>query len=166
MIFDVSSEVEAKKIATCIRILLHDTNSSHSLLGQMNEKFRIKFIDSCTPNDGRLHSMTGMKGVKAIDKNQYFGLVAKVNELGTLIAVPFFTQHLAHWYSSYEEIEFNDWWGKVVISIEGQELRRKDLILTVANKDGGAHVDRNQPENYRLAKVTPLSLDVNDTDNI
>ena len=162
--FDISSEIEAKRIATCVRVLVHDTNNSHSLLGQLNEKFKMKFLDSSSPNDGRLHSMTGMTGVRGTKKNQYFGLIGKINELGTLNAVPLYRQHLPDWYSSYGEVQFQEWWDKVVICIEGHELTRKDLVLTITNKDGGAHVDTIRPENYTVAKTTSLSLNINDTE--
>lgn len=158
---DISSEVEAKRIATCIRLLVHDTNNSNSLLGQMREKMRMNFLDTSSPNDGRLHSMTGMIGVKGSNYGQYFGVVAKVREDENLVVVPLFMQHLKDWYQSYNLIGFQKWWDQTVINIYGQELARKELILTIANKDGGAHIDTTYPEKYLLAKATALSLNIN-----
>jgi hypothetical protein len=46
-------------------------------------------------------------------------------------------------------IEFDEWWSeeKVFVSSESK-LTRKDLVLAVANKDGGAHFDDKVQKNY------------------
>ena len=37
---------------------------------------------------------------------------------------------------------FDEWWNAVIILDEGgQKFTRKDLVLALANKEGGAHVD-------------------------
>jgi hypothetical protein len=156
----ISSEIEAKRIATIVRVLLHDTTNSSSLLKQLDLKDNISFLDTAAPNDGRLHSMTNMRGVRGSNSNQYFGLVAKINTRNSLIATPLYEQHLKEWYGSYQKLAFNIWWNKVVININGNTHTRKDLVLNAANKDGGAHIDSILPNDYHLTKITNLSLNI------
>ncbi len=153
-------EFEAKRVSITIRILVHDTGNSISLLKSLNQKSNLKFINSASPNDGRLHSMTGMVGVRKSNRNQYFGLVAKVNKDKKMVAVPLFQQHLPEWYESYTKLGFQDWWEMEIIKINGIGITRRELILNVANKDGGAHIDHALPEKYHEVKNSSLILNI------
>jgi hypothetical protein len=45
------------------------------------------------------------------------------------------------------------WWEQIVLISPGKRWRRRDLTLSAANKDGGAHVDPDlTPEYQRLTK--------------
>lgn len=156
----IESEIEAKRLAVIVRTLLHDTSKSTSLLSHLSVKSHFKYIDTKFSNDERLHSMTGMHGVEG-SPNQYIGLVAKVNDGNSLLAVPLFMQHLPEWYQSYQRKSFEQWWGDVIIDINGHKQTRNTLILNVANKDGGAHVDESQPMDYHAIKNTNVRLKVN-----
>lgn len=155
-------EFEAKRIAITVRVLVHDNDKRRgiSLLKSLNRKSSLNFIDSSSPNDGRLHSMTGMVGVRGAKPNQYFGLVAKVNKDSKLIAVPLFQQHLPEWYSKYNKLDFNSWWKMEIIKINDIEVTREELIKNVADKDGGAHVDPQLPNDYHQIKTTKLILNI------
>ncbi|GEM_PF-6757270 len=158
----LKSEIEAKRIAVILRVLLHDTNQSKSLFKHLEFKDKLEYLDTANPNDSRLHSMTGMIGVRGNNPNQYFGLIGKVNSGNDLIAVPLYNQHLPEWYNSYYSSNFQDWWQKIVIKIDENEFTRETLVKLVANKDGGAHVNKegNLPNNYYNAKQTKLKLNV------
>ena len=97
--------------------------------------------------------MSGMIGVRDNNPSQYFGLVAKINENNRLEVAPLSQQHLAEWYENYENLLFDEWWGMQIIKINNEVFTRKDLILSVANKDGGAHIDRNLPLSYLMQKI-------------
>ncbi|MCP4456966.1 MAG: hypothetical protein GY816_02905 [Cytophagales bacterium] len=158
------TEVEAKRLALIIRILLHDTSSSKSLLNHLDIKDQIKYYNTASPNDGRLHSMTGMSGVRGSNSSQYFGLVAKFNTGNSLVAVPLFNQNLKKWYDGYQRLCFTDWWSKnKIMAVGGFEHTREDLVLNVANKDGGAHINKDGtlPEEYHVSKSSDLSLNIN-----
>ena len=46
-------------------------------------------------------------------------------------------------------VDFDTWWNEVVfVDKKGREMSRKDLILSVADQDGGAHVDPVLNESY------------------
>ena len=158
---DLFNEIESKRIATAIRVLIHDTHNSRSLLLSLGVKEVVKYIDSSSPNNGRLHSMTGMQGVVGSPLDAYLGLVAKINTGDKLIAVPLYMQHLKEWHASYSKKDFSDWWTAQVYSHNGNNYTRRDLILFLANKDGGAHVDPEQPEGYQEAKENKLQLNIN-----
>lgn len=49
--FDSGFESESKRLATTLRVLLHETNRSHSLLDQLGKKATLKFFDTAYPVD-------------------------------------------------------------------------------------------------------------------
>lgn len=159
---ELKSEIEAKRIAIILRVLLHDTNQSKSLLEHLEIKDKLEYIDTASPNDGRLHSMTGMVGVRGNDPNQYFGLIGKVNSSDNLIAVALYNQHLPEWYERYYSTNFQNWWQKIIMKVHGHEFTREKLVKLVANKDGGAHVhkDGTLPNDYYHTKLTKLNMNV------
>jgi len=52
--FDEGFEGEAKRLAAAIRVLVHDTDSSKSLLGQLGQK-TISFYDTCAPSQNHTY---------------------------------------------------------------------------------------------------------------
>lgn len=123
--YDNGHEIEAKRIALAIRILVHDTNSSHSLLKQMNKKTQIQYIDSTL--DGSLMSAHALVGMRITNKSgQKSG----------------YSPRLDRYKDKYKKIAFDTWWNQIVCKDKhGNTLSRQNLILIMANKDGGAHVD-------------------------
>jgi hypothetical protein len=156
--FQISTEIEAKRIAVIIRTLIHDTQNSTSLLTHLGIKDKISFVDSGAPDNGQLHSMTGMRGVRGSATDPYFGLIAKVNTGDSFIAVPLFQQHRPEWYEHYRMVDFTHWWEAVIVDVGGYQQKRCDLILKLANKDGGAHIDLHLPEDYSIAKDSTVAL--------
>lgn len=45
---------------------------------------------------------------------------------------------------------FDDWWNEVIFDDKSNVFTRKDIILFVANNDGGAHVDPELKESFFL----------------
>jgi len=126
-------EGEAKRLAAAIRVLVHDTQSSKSLLGQLGQK-TISFYDTCIPRQN--HTYITYSGLTATNLTpQGATYVALLDELPP--------DYSPRWVS------FDEWWNRVIfIDQEGSETSRKDLILAVANTDGGAHVDPVLDEKY------------------
>ncbi|NNG02632.1 MAG: hypothetical protein HKM95_00840 [Inquilinus sp.] len=124
------NESEFKRIATTIRVLVHDTLKSESLLTLLSLK-KIGFVNT-----------SPLLSPGATDD---FGLVVLGIKYGYR---PNF------WWSkrpdvNVDEKPFNDWWNEAQIRHSGgSTLSRKDLVLWAANKDGGAHVDQNLPSIY------------------
>ena len=131
--YDAGLDGEAKRLAVSLRVLVHDTNSSKSLLGQLGQK-NIPFLDSAFPL---------VKG----NQNTHCGLVM------TLISP---SEGARYWPPLDDTppghgrtVDFDTWWNSTIfIDTKGKELSRKALVLAVANQDGGAHVDPSLNQTY------------------
>lgn len=138
--YDKGFKSEAKRLATSLRILLHDTSNSVSLLSQLNKK-NIPFYDTADDYDPKnLLSQFGLLSI-AIGK----GITGYVPRLD--FEIPDIHKTV--------KVLFNNWWEKIIIAdFEENKLSRKELVLAVCNKDGGAHIDPKLDNKY--AKITRL----------
>jgi len=130
--FDAGYIDEAVRIATTIRVLIHNTGSSVSLLKHLNAT-TISLLSSC---DGASPSTP-----------LYMGLgVPKVkNDGGTIKAT--YAPLLDGPVKIY--VPVSKWWDMIVYVLgSGARLSRKKIVLTAANKDGGAHVDSALTSEY------------------
>lgn len=50
-LYDLGNETEAKRMAVTLRVLLHDTKTSSSLLGQMHLKKKMQFVSTARKYD-------------------------------------------------------------------------------------------------------------------
>lgn len=129
--FDQGFEAEAKRLAVTIRVLLRDTNRQQSLLGQLGMKTGV-FPDTC------------------------FGLIpgnkAAFNGLTEITLDPKGVKHTPKLDSPGESprgLDFDHWWtAPVYVGTDGQVLTRQDLVLIMAEQDGGAHVDPTLDARY------------------
>lgn len=134
--FDAGNRDEAIRIATCLRVLCHQTLKSTSLLRHLNAEG----ISVCSTSAGTPVS-TGL------------GL----NVANNLITNPFTgDMRAAPWLSDAPQknlVPFSIWWqGEVVIFNSGIEITRKALCLWAANQDGGAHVDDSPHADYQFVQ--------------
>jgi hypothetical protein len=129
--YDAGAPSEAKRLAVALRVLLHDTPQSRSLLGQLGLKDRL-FYDSSTYE---------AYNERPWDVAVYTGLLGLCisigsNETSCVPALDHTGDQPAEW------VDFDTWWNMVVIRDEVENtFSRRDLVLTMANRDGGAHVD-------------------------
>jgi hypothetical protein len=121
--FDMGFEGEAKRLAVVVRILVHDTKSSHSLMGQLGIKDR-PFLDTSFDIDPKnLASHGGLVAVALGPPNTRY--VAMLDDA-----------------PSRKEVSFEEWWNKpVFLDRDRSVLTRREVVLIAANQDGGAHVD-------------------------
>jgi len=134
-------------MATSLRVLLHDTQKSTSLLQQLSLKSN-KFYDGCsdsgeeiqTENNIRVGSFCGLVGI---------GVGLKESFVPYLDEVP---------GNIFKEVLFDEYWNKIIFIDQGKNsLSRKDVILAIANQDGGAHVDPQIDDKYKkLARENAL----------
>lgn len=143
------NEIEAKRVATNIRVLVHDTGNSNSLLNQLNAK-GIGFIDTNAPKGGMAYwylDSVGMNGGKLDQNTPYIGIVGK-ELIGKPegLTIQYFPAFLK-WSNYISKIDFNSWWNaEIYDNRKGYTLTRKQLKLNVVNKDCGAHIDVLGPE--------------------
>lgn len=146
--YDAGETAEAKRLAATLRLLLHDTKHSKSLLSQLGLKKTLFFDTSANINEDNLLPT--------------FGLVqAHVSHAGSNF-VPPLDRPIGHpvWM-----IPFEYWWNKRVIRIPRLlELTRAELVLTMADQDGGAHVDSEMEERYyRLTRENAIGYQFTDS---
>jgi len=129
---------EAVRLAIALRVLLHDTRSSHSLLGQLGWKDNLAYVNSLR----QLEVSPGITVSLGTDSGetvgQTFGLVVLVNDdVGALrFAAPFDRDPVE------ATLPFETWWTDKVLYSDGTPIfSRWDLIDSMAHHDGGAHVD-------------------------
>ncbi len=126
--FDAGEEQEAERLAHHLRLLLHDTSKSRSLLAELGVKDDLRFVDTAAPQARRFERFTG--GLWLLDAAQ------------------------ARWeppfdWATAHPLPFRAWWHRPVAGDNaGHKFSRRDLVLTVANQDGGSHVDEMLPERY------------------
>jgi hypothetical protein len=127
--YDGGVVAEAKRLALSVRILVHETGKSKSLLTQLKMKDR-PFVDSTSERPSRTVS-------------SYAGLVGIRLEPGPHRYVPSLNTWMAR------PVSFDQWWnGVIVADLRRREISRRRLILAIANQDGGAHVDPELSEIY------------------
>jgi hypothetical protein len=140
-LYDSGHGGEAKRIATSVRVLVHDTDVSHSLLEQLGYKQTLQFLTLALPN-------------KSYNRGPYHGLLDI--DLANRVYVPKLDQ------VPPRPISFRDWWSDAVLKDgDGTLYTRRDLVLALANKDGGAHVDPEMDEAYeRLTRENHVGYEV------
>lgn len=129
--YDNGFESEAKRMSVSLRILLHDTMKSKSILSQLGLKNKILFFDTSHPYDpSNLVSHSGLAAMRFQDFN---------------------AKYIPKFHSEYTitKKEFNKWWQSIIIVDQNKNIfNRQKLILSLSNKDGGAHVDPELDEDY------------------
>jgi hypothetical protein len=128
--FDNGFESEIKRLAVSVRVLVHDTTKSTSLLTLLGQK-NVDFVDTSIPFDEN-NKMTHSSLVQMSLGNR----ASKV--LPILDDGPF-----------TRTASFELWWnGIVFVDKNRNEFSRKDIVLSLANKEGGAHVDKKLDRKY------------------
>ncbi|MBU4433821.1 MAG: hypothetical protein KKC14_05315 [Alphaproteobacteria bacterium] len=121
--FDAGDGYAVTEIATVLRLMLHDSKSSKSLLGQLGLKSK-PFFDS-TPDFARRPGGTAIMPGLAMFQLDDKGVVPIA---AALIQSP------------RRRIAFKPWWEAKVCIIDQLEFSRSDLVWMVAGKTG-AHID-------------------------
>ncbi len=131
--YDSGLEAAGKHIALSIRVLVHQHGQSRSLLDQLNLS-SIRFMDSAgplNPNNVLTDCMLTIIQVSPLG-GRYLPLIA-----GGALPRPM------------RAISFVNWWNNPVLKdMNRRTLCRRELVLNVADTDGGAHVDPELDEAY------------------
>ncbi|MHB1095632.1 MAG: hypothetical protein ACYC3F_05625 [Gemmatimonadaceae bacterium] len=140
-LYDSGDETESRRIAATLRVLLHESRNSHALLGQLGMLDVLFFDTAQDPVTGNLLPTFGLVLIEMIGPRVRF------------VAPPEGSPPRSTWL-----IPFEHWWKKEVISIPEQfRFSRRDLVLLMADQDGGAHVDPEIDEHYyRLTRENAL----------
>ena len=135
--YDSGTEAAAKLLSLNIRVLLHHHGSSISLLQQLRLREKIKYLDTSKHiYDVMLSSYSGLTNMQKDSHEAPWKYVPLYDFMRKELKVP-------------EKISFPKWWNQVVIiDNEDRNFNRREIILNVANTDGGAHVDPALEEAY------------------
>lgn len=141
-LFDKGDWDEAIRIATSIRVIVHDTSSSTSILKHLEAK-DINLFTVCpeTPKgETNYVAITCFNmGVINMGVGGKYGYGPDLQDFSV---------------DSSVVLLVDKWWNQVVWVLDlNTKLTRKDLVLGAANKDGGAHVDSVlEPKYEQLSK--------------
>ena len=131
--FDNGNMNAALYMASTIRVLLHHTEKSFSILNQLKNCFNIDRKNLYDPSAIVRSNLSNYK-VEVISDSE-----VKMNVCPILS-------------KSNNLVNFESWWHNISIYWETYTLSRKDIILLLANKEGGSHVDPKIPEELMLLK--------------
>jgi hypothetical protein len=128
-LYDRGREAEAKRLAVIVRVLVHDSRTSrHPLLVQLGVRDTLRFHDTSIRRNTRPNVLT----------TSYTGLVLTALGNGPVRYVPL----LDGGPDRRRLVSFTDWWhGVVLIDTNQQSQTRKQVVQSLADQDGGAHVD-------------------------
>ena len=150
-LFDAGHKDEGERLALATRLLLHDTNQSHSLLGQLGVKTAVRYTDTSIHTKPETKHLGGGRYSATI--MAHAGLVLMKAELGppgsgawtyAPVLAPTTPER------TNPAASFTSWWERSLLTdTAGDPVTRKSVTLAVANKDGGAHVARAIPEAFR-----------------
>lgn len=135
MTFERGKLFEVKRIASVIRTLVHDTDLSNSLIGQIENH-----PDNTT---GKSMTFFDRGGIPDSLKD---GLVAYID-----CRIPRIKANISKevYLDTFRvTCDTQKWWNRIVLSnpISNKKIwSRRDLALKYANKDGGNHVDSELP---------------------
>jgi len=133
-LYDSGMKIEAKRLSTNIRNLVHDTDKSISLLMSLNKKNVLYYDTSTNYNPKNLLSHSGLARHKIT--------AGSIKDSGW---VPILDDGLA----SIKKVSFNEWWDKaVIVDDKRRRFTRKSLVLNLCNTDGGSHIDPKLRQDY------------------
>lgn len=134
--FDNGNWNEAMRIATSVRIILHDTPNSTSILKHLNAKNINLFTTYWKPPDGENgYAFMHVFNMGVIDMGKgKFGYGPNLEDFHP---------------DKSRVLPVEEWWNQVVWVISPKSrLTRKRLVLSAANQDGGTHVDSQLNKHY------------------
>ena len=131
--YDRGFRDEAIRIAQQVRVMIHQTRSSTSLLTQLNAT-HIRLLTTVPPVSQNTVFWDGMSFMMATVKDN----TPSFNVDAALAGGPF--QKL---------FPVDAWWNQLLYVRNDIRITRRNLVLTAANKDGGAHIDPNLTAEYR-----------------
>jgi hypothetical protein len=137
--YDRGNDIVALSIATAIRVLVHDTSNSISLLTHLSIKNAQYLSTNFRDPTQKVH--LGLVRQINVGVNDGSGGEAKYWPLCDERYFPSPKQH-------FSLLPFDEWWGERIFENARSSLTRRELVLAMSNKDGGAHFDTEVDERY------------------
>ncbi|TFV95390.1 hypothetical protein [Orlajensenia leifsoniae] len=155
--YDLGNRAEAKRLATTVRVLAHDSEVATSLLSRMSMRDEMPWADGSIPGQIapiRERQSAGHRQAASVLTIAHASL--GLNEDMKLIG----------WAPAFEEfpvgqhhVPFKYWWeSSRMWDVHGTEVSRRLIVHWLANKDGGAHVDVLPAEYEAIARLGSMGL--------
>jgi hypothetical protein len=142
--YDAGWPEEANRLAVTVRVLVHDTGMSKSVLTQMAVKDEMRWIDSNGGLDARNAALFSSLVV-------FQSTVTETGIEPTVLPV-----EQADILSRGLLLDFETWWKIAPVMVgSGEQITRSDVVDMLANQDGGAHVDPTKERFVRLLRSIP-----------
>lgn len=136
--YDEGFTDEYIRIAQTLRVLFHNTRNSHGLWEQMGTQADI--IDSSGPFElGNTVANTSLLQTGSGEQSQ--SMFAPLSSSIRKNSIP-----------------VKNWWQQIILVGDRIKYSRRQLVITVANKEGGSHVDPNITEDFSWIEKTGLGL--------
>jgi hypothetical protein len=136
--YDGGFEPEAKNLALRVRVMVHDKGRSRSLLSHLGLKGQMPFRDTALadPAPGVITLDGGLCTFQfLLDTPGKIAFKAPRDDLSVDRMHP--------------PACFDDWWLRPVLhDAAGNAFARRDLVLSVCDQDGGAHIDAKLNPKY------------------
>jgi hypothetical protein len=145
--FDSGNKFESLRMAVAVRVLFHNTRNSHALLAQLSQIESLQL-----PNTGK--SLPPYSHKRFHDGSG--GTISTGLGFRLCYVCPAVDSGLIEFHPNIDEVNdastcsFDEWWETPVLQALGKTLfgpprkaTRKHVVLGLANKEGGAHVDPN-----------------------
>jgi hypothetical protein len=150
--YDAGGEHYAKQIAVHIRTLVHDKGRSVSVLSHLGVKDKLGFVDTAAADPPPPPTL-----------DLSFGLCLLKMTLGTKPSTRFvapLAETVHDPLRQHPRTCFKDWWGVPLLrDTVGNEFSRSDLVLSVCDQDGGAHIDSKLNAAYQaLARENSIGI--------
>lgn len=128
-LYDAGDEDEAIRIATTIRILIHETKEPNSLFSFLGVRSTIQLSSSLRKYDYDKGNPSFFDGVSNFTTS---GIVPNLTT------------------SFPQSLDVESWWEEIVLISGPQSIHtRKSITLAAANKDGGAHVEKKLKPQFK-----------------
>lgn len=128
--YDAGTKDEAVRIAVALRTLFHDTAKSVSLLKHLNRYPTI--LSTCEDIPPGREVWPNLTKLNFSPVQEFAEYIPKLDTARSKNYVP-----------------YRKWWSAETVYLLGRlRVTRKDLVLSAANKDGGAHVDKKYDKDY------------------
>ena len=137
--YDEGHLEEALRMAVSLRVLFHDTKSSTSLLSHLGAKATTRLKSTFVSQKSMETDFPGIQ----------WHTVLPVMLTSAGVKPPTDTWEVR------SALLADDWWNEDVWLEDAVALSRRDIVLSSANQEGGAHVDENPNAKTRMVKAGP-----------
>lgn len=137
--YDQGHVEEALRMAVSLRVIFHDTHSSTSLLTHLQAKSTTHLKSTFVSQRAIEQEIPGFRWHTVLPIMLTSGGVTPPTDSWEVRSV----------------LEAEVWWNEGIWLEGGMALSRRDIVLSAANQDGGAHVDDKPSAKTKMMKAGP-----------